>query len=186
MQPESQLDMIRYSTENNVMGNMSTILSIAVLLTACSPVLSRELMREGSRDVSFERMREAPDEYKGKLFILGGLIVDSRFTEEGLQIEALYVPVDSYGNLKEGALIEGRFLANYPTSKGLLDPVVYKRGRSITLAGEFREVTKGKIDEMDYPYPVFEIRQIYLWSEYYTDPYYYYPYPFMYNRWGWP
>ena len=181
--------MIRVSAENHFMRDMLTMLSIAVLLTACTPVLSKELMREGSRDVSFERMREAPDEYKGKLFILGGLIVNSRLTEQGSQIEALYVPVDSSGNLNEGSQIEGRFLAIYPKSKGLLDPVVYERGRSITLAGEFVEVRKGKIDEMDYTYPVFEVREIHLWREptyYYTAPYYYDPYPFMYDRWGWP
>jgi outer membrane lipoprotein len=177
------------------MKKILTILSVAMVLTACAPVLSRELMREGERNVSFSHLREAPDKYKGKLFILGGLIVNSRLTEQGSQIEALYVPVDSYGSLEEGVPIQGRFLAIYPKEKGLLDPVVYKKGRDVTLAGEFVELRKGKIDEMAYDYPVFEIRQIHLWEEpvyYYSAPYYYYPYypyypyPYVYDRWGWP
>jgi outer membrane lipoprotein len=168
-----------------------TILSVALILTACAPVLNRELMREGTRDVSMDRLRDAPDDYKGKLFILGGVIVNSRFIETGTQIEALYVPVDSSGNLKEGAQEGGRFLAISPKSRGLLDPVVYRRGREITLAGEFLKVRKGKIDDMEYVYPVFEIKQIYLWTEprYYYVPYYYpyyYNYPFMYDPWGRP
>jgi len=145
----------------------------------------------GKRDVSFDRLRDAPDEYKGKLFILGGLIVNPRLTEQGSQIEALCVPVDSYGSLKEGARIQGRFLAIYQKAKGLLEPVVYKKGNDITLADEFVELRKGKLDEMDYDYPVFEIRQIYLWEEpayyYYYYPYYpFFPHPFMYDRWGGP
>ncbi len=165
----------------------------ALLLGACSPVLSRELMRQGTRDVAFNQLRETPADYKGRLFILGGVISDIRLSDQGSQIEALYVPVDSRGYLKEGDHGQGRFLAIYPRSKGLLDPVVFKKGREITLAGEFVEIRKGKIDEMEYAFPVFEIKQIYLWQEeqYYAyPPYYYYPYyysaPFLYDPWGRP
>ncbi|MGE5173796.1 MAG: Slp family lipoprotein [Betaproteobacteria bacterium] len=180
------------------MKNIVIILSAALLLTGCAPVLSRELMKQGERNVSLDQLRAMPDDYKGRLFILGGVIVDTRLSEQGSQIEALYVPVDSYGYLREGGYVQSRFLAIYPKSKGLLDPVVYKKGREITLAGEFLEMKKGKIDEMEYSYPVFEIRQIYLWEEeryYYYPPYYYYPYypyyynsPFLYDPWGrpWP
>jgi outer membrane lipoprotein len=173
------------------------IVSVALVLSACSPVLTREVMREGARDISFNQLREAPDAYKGKLFILGGLIAENRFSEKGSQIEALRVSVDSLGYLRGSERTQGRFLALYPKSKGLLDPMVYKRGREITMGGEFVEVRKGKIDEMEYVYPVFEIREIYLWQEQkeYYGPNYYYPYyydpfyyrsPFMYDPWGLP
>ncbi len=168
-----------------------TIVAAVLLLTSCAPVLNRELMREGTREVSLDRLRETPDNYKGKLFILGGVILNSKFTETGTQIEALYVPVDSSGYLNEGEQGGGRFLALSPKAR-LLDPAVYKRGREITFAGEFLELRKGKIDDMEYVYPVFEIRQIYLWRQertYYYTPYYYpyyYNYPFMYDPWGRP
>jgi outer membrane lipoprotein len=173
------------------MKRLMTLMSAVLLLTACYPVLNRELMREGSRDVPFDLLRESSDAYKGRLFILGGIIVNTRFTETGSQIEALYVPVDSSGYLKERTHAQGRFLALYPRSRGLLDPLVYRKGREITLAGSFLESRKGKIDEMDYTYPVFEIRQIYLWEEerYGAYPPYYYPYynyPFLYDPWGRP
>ena len=166
-------------------------MSAALLLTACYPVLNRELMREGSVDIPFDQLRESPDSYKGRLFILGGIIVNTRFMETGSQIEALYVPVDSSGYLKERTYAPGRFLALYPRSRGLLDPLVYRKSREITLAGVFLETRTGKIDEMEYSYPVFEIRQIYLWDEqrYSSYPPYYYPYynyPFLYDPWGRP
>jgi outer membrane lipoprotein len=177
------------------MKRIVLLMSAIMVLTACSPVLDRELMKQGLRDVPFSQLRAAPDTFKGKLFILGGIIVGARFTETGLLIEALYIPVDSSGYLEEGEHSHGRFLAFYPKSSGLLDPIVYRKGREITLAAEFLETKKGKIDDMEYIYPVFEIRQIYLWDEmrhYYNYPYYNYPYdpfyysPFMYDRFGRP
>jgi len=168
------------------------ILCVTLLaLFSCSPVLNREVMKEGVREFSLAHLRETPEAFQGKLFILGGLIVQTRLTGTGSQIEALSVPVDSYGYLRGTEYSQGRFLALYPKSKGILDPLVYKNGREITLAGEFVESRKGKIDEMEYVYPVFEIREIYLWDakEHYGPPYYdpfFYRSPFLYDPWGWP
>ncbi|HTP03640.1 MAG TPA: Slp family lipoprotein [Nitrospirota bacterium] len=150
----------------------------SLMFSSCAPVLNRQLMNEGVRDVQFSQLREAPDAYRGKIFILGGLIVETRITGRGSQIEALYLPVDSYGYLKETEQSMGRFLAIYPSEKGLLDPLVYEKGREITLAGEFLEIRKGMIDEMEYDYPVFEIKQIYLWD---GRKYYYPDYPYYYR-----
>jgi outer membrane lipoprotein len=186
-----------YERDNTIMKRIIFIIAVALALSACSPVLTREVMKEGARDVSFNQLRQDPDVYKGKLFVLGGLIAETRFSEKGSQIEALRVPVDSLGYLRGSERTQGRFLALYPKSKGLLDPMVYKRGREITMAGAFVDVRKGKIDDMEYVYPVFEIREIYLWEEQkeYYGPNYYYPYyydpfyyrsPFMYYPWGWP
>lgn len=185
-----------YGRDNKIMKRILLISAVALVLSACSPVLTREVMNQGMRDVSFNQLRQAPDMYKGKLFILGGLIVETRLLEKGSQIEALGVPVDSLGYIRESGRGQGRFLALYPRSKGLLDPMVYRKGREVTLAGEFVEEHQGKIDEMEYVYPLFEIREIYLWEERkdYYGPNYYYPYydpfyyrsPFMYDPWGWP
>ncbi len=170
---------------------------LSLLTVSCAPVLDRQLMEEGQRNVSFDELRANPDVYTGKLYILGGLIVETRFTEPGSQLEVLAVPVDSHGYLEESERSGGRFLAFYPKDKALLDPVIYKKGREIALAGVFREIRKGKLDDMEYDYPVFEIRQIHLFedqTQYYYNrypyPYYYpyYPYPYWYNPyWGpWP
>ena len=179
------------------MKKVLIILSVSLILMSCSPVLNRELMQQGAREFSLAHLLETPEVFQGKLFILGGLIVETRFTEKGSQIEALHVPVDSYGYLESSAHSQGRFLALYSKSKGLLDPMVYKKRREVTLAGEFLELRKGKIDEMEYVYPVFEIKEIHLWEERrdydspaypyyypYYDPYYYRS-PFLYDPWGW-
>jgi outer membrane lipoprotein len=163
---------------------------LILILFSCAPVLNREYMKEGSREVSFRLLRENPAQYQGRLFILGGVIVRTKFTAAGSQIEAMHVPVDGSGYFKEQGSSEGRFLAVLPGDGTMLDPEVYERGRRVTLAGEFVELRKGKIDEMEYVFPVFRIIQIYLWPEeipYYPAPYYYYDfwfYPYPYYYWG--
>ncbi len=166
---------------------------LCLILFACAPVLNKELMKEGERNVSLDQLRANPDPYKGKLYILGGVIVETRFVQNGSQLEVLSLPVDSSGDLDDSAHGRGRFLAVYPRENGLLDPMVYKKGREVTLAGTFLEARKSKIDDMEYVYPAFEIRQVHLWEERrdYAYPFYPYPYysaPYWYNPyWGpWP
>jgi outer membrane lipoprotein len=104
------------------------------------------------------------------------------------------MPVDRYGYLNYASAYQGRFLAVFPRAKGLLDPMIFKKGREITIAGDYAGVRKGRIDEMEYAYPVFEIRQIHLWEDqrdywpYGYPSYYYYPgwNPWYYNSWGRP
>jgi len=167
-------------------------------LMGCSPVLNREYMETGSREFDSRHLTETPEVFKDKLFILGGVIVETKLTEQGAQIEALLVPVDRYGYLKYANRYGGRFIALYPKSRGILDPLIYKKGREISLAGEFVESRPGKIDQMEYKFPVFEIKQIYLWEELVESrwpsyPYpYFYPYaypawnPWCYDAWGRP
>jgi len=164
-----------------------------IILSSCAPVLRQEIMEKATRDFSLSDMRNNPDIYKGRLFILGGSIINTKITEHGSEIEAIYVPVDSRGYLKDVEPSNGRFLAIYPKERGILDPIIYCKGRNITLAGEFIETHSGKIDEAQYTYPVFKIVEIYLWQEkrdyypgYYYPGYYPYPYPYWYDPWWGP
>lgn len=160
------------------------VLAATLILFSCAPVLDRELMKEGQRNVSLNELRANPDAYKGKLFILGGVIVETRLTANGSELEILSKPVDKYGVPRDTQRTMGRFLAVYPRDKGLLDPVVYKEGREVTLAGDFVDARKGKIGDYEYVYPVFEIRQIHLYEEEPNYAFYPYPYPYSYYPYG--
>ncbi|MBI4699146.1 MAG: Slp family lipoprotein [Nitrospirae bacterium] len=154
------------------------ILTIIVLLSSCAPVLSPDMMGRGSHNIRFSDLRTDPANYRGRLYILGGVIVNTTITMEGSLIEAVYVPVDSRGYLGNVDISHGRFLALY-RGRELLDPLIFREKREITLAGEFAGTRSGKIGEMEYVYPFFEIREIYLWEEQvkeYYSPYPYYPY----------
>lgn len=170
------------------MKRMILIGVLTVLITSCAPVLKGDYIKEAIHGLPVSEIKETPSFYRGRLFLLGGIIVETRLTGEGTQIEAVYVPVDSMGYLKEIKKDSGRFLALYPGEEGFLDPLIYRRGREITVAGEFIELKKGRIDGMEYTYPFFKIRDIYLWEErkaYYMvpPPDWHYPYWWDYPWW---
>ncbi len=91
------------------------MLSLAALFAAsCStPVLRSDLMKEGIRDASMAQVAQNPSGYQGKIFILGGIVVSTRSAEAGPLMEAIYVPVDSNGDLKVTEATRSRFLAFY-------------------------------------------------------------------------
>jgi outer membrane lipoprotein len=165
----------------------NAILIFFLISYSCAPVLSKNLHQQGISGMSLMEIKENLPLNKGRLFILGGVIVKTTINSEGSLIEAIYVPVDSRGYLESLNTADGRFLAIY-SSKDLLDPVIFREQREVTLAGELIGTRSGKIDEMDYVYPLFEITEIYLWREekeygrYYYPPYPYYPpyYPYRY------
>jgi outer membrane lipoprotein len=159
----------------------SVILVVLSSLLSCAPVIRKDFMDAAIRDIPFSEITTNPELYKDKLFVLGGIIINTRVTLEGSTVEALYSPVDSRGFLKGIGKIHIRFFALFPKESGILDPMIFKPEREITLAGEFLGTRKGKIDDMDYVYPLFRIRELYLWEEssgyYYTPPFYdRYPY----------
>ena len=157
------------------------VLSVLILFS-CAPVLRYDLMGKGILNARLSELKENPVSYREKLFILGGIIVNTTVTKEGSLIEAIYVPVDFRGYLKSSGISNGRFLAIY---KGFLDPVIFNQEREVTIAGIFKGTRTGNIGEMEYTYPFFEIEEIYLWEkrqdEYYP-PYLYYPY-WRYELW---
>ncbi|MBI5374482.1 MAG: Slp family lipoprotein [Candidatus Schekmanbacteria bacterium] len=167
-------------------------LIIPLVLLSCTSVLKKELMLAGTRELPLQAIKENPDFYKGKLFILGGIVANTKFSEEGSVIEAAYVPVDERGNFSSSKPTNTRFLAVLSKDKGLIDPLIYRQGKEVTLAGRFIEVRKNKIEEMEYSYPVFSIEEIYAWEEKventnYATPMYpswYYPYWGGYPYWG--
>jgi outer membrane lipoprotein len=175
------------------MSRFFLLLLLLAAVSSCAPVLRKDLMETGARDVPFPKLVETPEALKGRLFILGGLIVHTKISTEGSLIEALYMPVDARGYLKNGGP-HNRFLALYPKDAGILDPLIYRRDRVVTLAGIFAGTRPGRIDEMEYVYPLFEIREIYLWQEaYHYEPYphwypsfWYYPYPYWRGFPLWP
>lgn len=161
-----------------------------MILISCAPVLRQDLMNQGIFNMQLSEIKRNPVRYKGRLFIFGGIIVETTVKENGSLIEAIYVPVTSRGYLKSLKTSDGRFLALYQ-GKNILDPLIFREKREITLAAEFVGLRKGKIGELEYTYPFFDIKQIYLWEEIEQEDYRYryrYPpyYPPWYYRRGYP
>ncbi len=143
------------------------LLVVVVALASCaSPVLRKDVLDQGLRNVTPAQIVSNPAAYRGKLFVMGGMIVSTRLLPDGSMIEALYIRVDQKGYLQDTETSAGRFLAFYPREKGVLDPLMYREGRRITIAGTFTETREGKVGEMTYLFPFFRIEELYLWDEF--------------------
>ncbi len=150
------------------------------LITACAPVFREEIMKQATLNPSLGELNRDPMLYEGKLYILGGTIVNTKVTKEGSLIEAVYTPVDSRGYLQD-YIQSVRFIALYPRNKGILDPLIFAKAREITIAGIYKGVRTATLDEIEYPFSYFEIVEFHLWEIRYPD---YYPYPYWwYDPW---
>lgn len=165
---------------NTLIQKILIIFSV-LLICSCAPVINKKLLQRGIIDANLSDIKTNPALSKGKLYILGGVIVKTTLTNEGSLIEAVYVPVNERGYLKGLHSTNGRFLALYK-SHDMLDPLIFREQREITVAAEFIETRTGRIDEMEYVYPLFEIKEIYLWEELRDHDYYRFPYPY-YPSW---
>lgn len=163
------------------------LILIVVSFVSCTSAIRPDYMQQGTKNPSLAALVRSPDMYRDRMFILGGLIARTTLKPEGSEIEALFVPVDNWGYPQDVALSSQRFLALYPLENGVLDPLIYQKNRRITIAGTFTGTLAGKVDEMEYVFPVFRIMQIYLEPRRPAAVYYYYPPPYPGPIWwGYP
>jgi len=130
-----------------------------------------------SKDVSLSQVKNNPQRYLDWSLLWGGQITNCTNVADGTLIEVLYLPLDREGFPSWQDYSEGRFIVK---SKNFLDCAIYSKGRYITVAGYFRGMKDGVIDEMPYSFPFLEARSVYLWKKRHSYPYY--PRP---NIWLW-
>lgn len=174
------------------MRNPIVCLLILVLCTSCAHVISQVYRESAVQDVPFRKILQSPSAFIGKIFILGGMIAETRNIQEGTEIEVVQTPLDRFGYLIDRDVSEGRFLV---ITQKQLDPLIYKEGRYITFAGILIGSRTKPLGNIEFDYPLFEVKELHLWKNrgyyrhYYYDPYYYdpfyYPYPYGYY-WYWP
>jgi outer membrane lipoprotein len=165
-----------------------SIIAVTFLcLSACAHAISKDTLQQVDTEVTFSALQKAPEEYKGKAVVLGGVIVGLANKQEGSVLEVYQTGMDWQGrpvNLDSSA---GRFLAVY---QGLLESQIYRKGRMVTLAGIVQGDKLRKLGEIDYRYPYIVIKEIHLWKE--EKPLRYEPYPWgfwdpwLYLWYPWP
>jgi len=149
----------------------------AVGLQACAHPISEGLRRRADPELTFARLLENPDLYRGKTLVLGGTIVATRNLERGSEIEVVQKELSSFGEPSLSDDTGGRFIFVHP---GYLEATVFSKGRSVTGAGKVLGSRVGKVGDREYRFPLIEIEELKLWEEYPAYPYYYpYGYPYF-------
>ncbi len=100
-----------------MMGRLSISIAGSVLLflllggfTACSPAISKKVREEAGDAVPFEALLKQIDDYKGRVVIVGGYILETANETDGSRITVLQAPLDSQNRPKSSDLSEGRFM----------------------------------------------------------------------------
>jgi outer membrane lipoprotein len=154
---------------------------ILFLLSGCAYVISKEVRREVTRDLSLREVIKNPTFYKGKVVLWGGVIIESKNLTEGTRVTVLQKNLNRWGRPKESDESQGRFIVLYP---GYLDTAIYRKDREITVAGEIIGQKVLPIDQIEYTYPLLSSREIHLWREVMEAEYPYGPYPWWWYP-GW-
>lgn len=137
------------------------LLIVVLLITGCAHAVSEEMRQRAAQDIPAVRLFEHPQAHKGRLVILGGMVVHSRNEQDGTYIEVLEKPLDGRGRPKDTDESAGRFLV---FSEKYLDTAIYAMGKEITVAGEVLGSRRGKIGEMEYDFPLLRGGEIHLFK----------------------
>lgn len=110
------------------------------------------------RSVTFAELKAAPSTFIGKVVQIGGIVLLAKRAKDLTEIEVLQLPLDRVSAFEEvRTSSEGRFVA---VQKSFLDPATVEPGSRIMVIGEVAgEVTK-PLDEIDYTYPLIEIKHL--------------------------
>ena len=163
-----------------------SLMLLLLLSVGCASIISKELRRELSPDITFKQVIKDPDAHKGKTVLISGIILGSRNTKEGTLIEILQKPADMEGKPKDVDDSDGRFLALY---NGYLDTAIYSRGRDVAVAGEITGKRILPLGEIDYIYPLISIKEIHLFKVRKEEGFRDCPYPYWWwyhPRWYYP
>ena len=138
------------------------VVALVVLFCGCAPVISKDMLREVHKDVTFGELLKGPQAYTGTVVLLGGIIVKTENRQEGTLLEIYQTELDRRGRPIRIDVSEGRFLALY---KGLLEREIYRKGRKVTVAGVVQGEKVMKLGELEYHYPYLLVKEIHLWRQ---------------------
>ena len=165
---------------------------LASLCAGCSTpyksTLPPALAEHIESSLTFPQIKESPDNFKGKLVILGGQVLVAKRLKNATQLTILQLPlIDEQEPTTELTQSQGRFIAE---QQDFLDPATVPQGTRITLVGELSGSVTQSLDETVYTYPTLIIKHFKVWPAYQSDyerygPYYPYPYvyPYTYPYW---
>ncbi len=147
-----------------------------MLISGCAYPISREMREKANEKLTFSQVVENPEAFTGNLVIWGGLIMEISNPSDGGEITVLQGPLDS-DEYPNGTISDGEFIAKAST---FLDPMIYTKGKKITLAGEIvgKKVVPSGV--MLFTYPVVSMKEVFLWSkkrEWWEPP--------SYSGWKW-
>jgi outer membrane lipoprotein len=141
---------------------VQAIIFLFFMLDSCTSIQKRPNQQESYEKISFSEILRSPEQHRGKVVRLGGVILDVVNKEEGGTLEILEKPLNWRGRPKPGDDSGGRFIALFGE---FLDKAIYRMDREVTIIGEITGMKTAPIGETTYNYPLLSGREIRLWKD---------------------
>jgi len=158
------------------------ILLSAGMIVSCAP-FSQEMMRHADESLTLREVQKDLQPFLGKTVLWGGVIIETTNRKEEAILQVMQTNLDYQKRPTDLDRSRGRFLVRHT---GFLDPVIYRRGREITVVGEVAGKEILPLGEIQYAYPIILAKEIRLWERrpqvrpvyplWYWDPYPYWWY----------
>lgn len=134
-------------------------------------------------DLALAQVSTASGTYAGREVQWGGSIEKLENHAQETWLEIVERPLSDNGRPRESDQSDGRFIAKVA---GFLDPVVYTRGRSVTVTGSVEGDISRSIGGYNYRYVTVKATSARLWAprapapvrHYYYDPFWSDPFPY--------
>ncbi len=133
------------------------MLPLLLLAGGCAHNLSKRSLALADRTITFGKLRENPDAYRGKFVILGGVINTISHTPQGTQLEVAQYSLDGREMPDEASSSGGRFLAMAPEQ---LTASVCRTGLLVSMAGEVMGKKVLLREGEEDVYPVIAIKEL--------------------------
>jgi len=149
-----------------------------ILLCACSSI-PKKLQLSQVTDLAPLSSHQS---HEGQPARWGGVIAEVKNNADNTMIEVVSFKLTSSARPKPSSETKGRFRLYHD---GLLDPVIFQKGRSITAVGIVQSAEEGEIGEHKYKFPVLKASHVHLWKEIQRVDVNVIPAPFMYSPYHW-
>ena len=136
--------------------------ALSLILSACSTIPEQVRIADEQALVSYAEVKLDQSAKQAATARWGGVIAKVENQKEYTVLEVVNFKLTHSAKPITANESQGRFKVFY---KGLLDPVIYQKGKSVTAVGVIAAPESGKIGELEYQFPVLMATGIYLWKE---------------------
>jgi len=144
------------------MGRLFCAVILSVVLAMGCSVIPKSIEKEALPEMPLPELIQKADQYVGKTVILGGYVLEVRNNRSETRIVAIQSPLGEDYKPEQKNLSQGIIILNY---NGILDPKVYVKDSTITVAGKVLGSSATKTFQMPYPFVELDLIHIYRWPE---------------------
>ena len=136
------------------------IASSLLMLSGCSPIFTREGMRDVDAQIDIHQLRANPQAHAGRTVLMGGAIIAVENHADHTEVIILHHGL-GFNNRPNPRRPSGeRFLAR---KSGFLDPAIFHPGRWISVLGVVSGGEQRPLQQTVYLYPVVTVSELHLW-----------------------